>query len=283
MIAFGAWVGKEDRQRSLWLLLSGLLAVGCVSLTKPSEVQTCSSNGTCSDDASKVSRSDAKKDVENGSPDAGRDVADAVIADADASPDVAVPDLANDSVAGPDLSLAELPDLAPDKSTGAESAPEPAGAEPSNGPEPGPEPTAGPESGPEPGPEPGKESGREPGPEPGPEPQRDAAPTDSATTAACANATPVTGGSVVTNTTNAFCFVTCDSMEWGWGCSSFSETDRPIKVNGVSVVCGGQLPAKKSGTYYYFEIGPGGNTWDQIHYSGTAATSCPAPTGGFSP
>jgi hypothetical protein len=278
MIAFGAWLGKQEHQRSWWLLLSGLLAIGCVSLAKPSEVQTCASNGTCSDDASNLPRSDAKKDAENGLPDAGRDVADAVIADADASPDVAVPDLANDNVAGPDLSLAEMPDRAPDKSTGAEPGPEPLGAEPSAGPELGPEPTAGPE----PGPEPGRESGQEPGPEPGPEPQRDAAPADSATTAACANATPITGGSVVTNTTNAFCFVTCDGMEWGWGCSSFNETDRPVKVNGVSVICGGQLPAKKSG-YYYFEIGPGGETWDQIHYSGTAATSCPKPTGGFSP
>ena len=102
MIVFGAWVSKPDHQRSLWLLLSGLFAIGCVSLTKPSEVQTCSSNGTCSDDPSKLPRSDAKKDVENGLPDAGRDVADSVIADADASPDVAVPDLAKDNVAGPD-------------------------------------------------------------------------------------------------------------------------------------------------------------------------------------
>jgi hypothetical protein len=51
----------------------------------------------------------------------------------------------------------------------------------------------------------------------------------------------------------------------------------------VSVACGGTLPAKRPGGYYYFEIGHGGHTWDQIYYSGTAAKTCPAPVGGFSP
>jgi hypothetical protein len=71
-------------------------------------------------------------------------------------------------------------------------------------------------------------------------------------------------------------------MEWGWGCNSFTSADRFVKVNGTVVACGGTLPARKSG-YYYFEIGPGGNTWDQIHYSGTTATTCAAPAGGFVP
>jgi hypothetical protein len=72
-------------------------------------------------------------------------------------------------------------------------------------------------------------------------------------------------------------------MQNGWGCSSFDTTNRTIKVNGTSVTtCGGTLPAKKSG-YYYWDIGAGLNTWDAIWWSGTAATSCTAPAGGFTP
>ncbi len=166
------------------------------------------------------------------------------------------------------------PDLPADKVSAAEPGPEPQGAEPG----------AEPSSGPEPGPEPGRESGPESGPEPAPEPPRDGSVADGSS-AACANATPLTGGNASTGsfgTTNAFCFVTCDSMQYGWGCDSFTEATRTVAVNGTSVTCGGTLPARKSG-YYYFEIAAGGHTWDAIHWSGTAATSCPAPAGGFSP
>jgi hypothetical protein len=102
-------------------------------------------------------------------------------------------------------------------------------------------------------------------------------------TAACADATAITG-SVTFNTTKAFCFVTCDNTTNGWGCDSFTEKTRTVTVNGTAVTCGGTMPPKKTpGGYYYFEIGPGGEIWDAIHFSGPAVASCPAPPGGFSP
>jgi hypothetical protein len=100
---------------------------------------------------------------------------------------------------------------------------------------------------------------------------------------ACSSATPVSNNYSLKATTAA-CFVTCDDMQYGWGCSSFTDADRTIKVNGKTVTCGGTLPAKKQpGNYYYFEISAGGHTWDQIHWSGTVATSCTAPVTGFAP
>jgi hypothetical protein len=101
-------------------------------------------------------------------------------------------------------------------------------------------------------------------------------------TAACANATPISG-SVTFQTTGTFCFVTCDNTTNGWGCDSFTDKDRTVTVNGTKVTCGGAMPAKNGGEYYYFEIGAGGNTWDAIHFSGPPVSSCPAPAGGFSP
>jgi hypothetical protein len=103
-------------------------------------------------------------------------------------------------------------------------------------------------------------------------------------TAACANATPISG-QVSFGTISAFCFVTCDSTTDGWGCDSFTEKDRTVTVNGKMVTCAGALPAKNAAGYYYFEIGPGGQTWDSIHLNGpkVAAASCPVPAGGFSP
>jgi hypothetical protein len=286
MIAFDAPIDKQRHQRPLWFILPWFLAAGCVSLTKPSEVEKCSSTGTCSDDAGKTPGADAKKDVVTPVADAGRDgTSDSIEAGTDSiamNPDVATPDLSKEvPAAGPDG-----PDAGPDLLPGAEPGPEPLGAEPSAQKEPGPEPVSPAEPGPEP--TSSTEPRPEPGPEPAPEPPPDASVPD-ASTAACANATPVTGGSVVFNTTGPFCFVTCDGMEWGWGCSSFgtpdggSAAERTVTVNGVSVTCGGPLPAKKTDGYYYFEVGRGGDPWDQIHYSGTAAKSCPTPAGGFSP
>jgi hypothetical protein len=101
-------------------------------------------------------------------------------------------------------------------------------------------------------------------------------------TAACANATPISG-SVTFNTTSAFCFVSCDSTTNGWGCDSFTEKDRVVKVNGKAVTCGGTLPAANTGGYWYFEVAAGGQNWDAIHLNGPKATSCPVPAGGFSP
>jgi hypothetical protein len=101
-------------------------------------------------------------------------------------------------------------------------------------------------------------------------------------TAACANATPISQ-SVAFKTTQAFCFVTCDQTQYGWGCDSFTEKDRTVTVNGKSVTCGGALPPANTGGYWYFEIGAGGNEWDAIHFNGPLATACPKPAGGFAP
>jgi hypothetical protein len=277
------------------LFLSGVFVVGCVSLSKPANVsKNCptSSAPTCTGDPNRIV--DAAKDgtVDNASsdlpygpevpvvkPDAGPEVSPS---EPDTAPDQADSATVNNDTKGGDArDLSDGTDTAPppsdlpaDKVSGTEPGPESQGAEPG----------AEPSSGPEPGPEPGRESGPESGPEPAPEPPRDGSATDGSS-AACANATPLTGGNGSTGgfgTTNAFCFVTCDSMQYGWGCDSFTEATRTVTVNGTSVTCGGTLPAKKSG-YYYFAIAAGGHTWDAIHWSGTAATSCPAPAGGFSP
>ncbi len=275
------------------MLLPGLLVVGCVSLSKPEVVsQKCptSSAPTCSDDPNKSNPpgDDAKHDTENSpdlpyseetgtiKPDGGPDVPSSV---PDSAPDTADSATVNkdtrDTSDGADTATPPS-DVQVDKTPGAEPGPELPSAEP------GAEPSSGPES----GPEPGRESGPEPGPEPGPE-APDAGPDGP--TAACANATPISGGNTGNfATVGPYCFVTCDSMEHGWGCSSFSSdpaasVHRTLNVNGSPVTCGGTLPAKTSGGYYYFDLGAGGNTWDQIWWSGTAATSCKAPAGGFVP
>jgi hypothetical protein len=117
----------------------------------------------------------------------------------------------------------------------------------------------------------------------GPEAPRDLGNADVPNTA-CPAVNPVTGGHIAFETKGAVCFVTCDDIQYGWGCDSFNETNRAVQVNGTSVKCGAALPAKKNpGNYYYFEIGPGLNTWDAIHWSGTPNASCPTPTGGFTP
>jgi hypothetical protein len=256
-----------------------------VSLTKPEAVQKACPSSTaasCVDndasakgDAGRDASSDPRPDLRSGDepaavkPDAGPDVSP--------RPDVA-DDPGNQAPDGPGAEVTAPPeDVAPDNAA------------------PAAEPVAEPSGGPEPRPEPGPEPGPEPAPEPAPEPPLDGG-SDStldASTAACANAKPVTLDSSkgqspsAFNTTGPYCFVTCDDLPY-WGCSSFSDTtdptdkaNRTLKVNGTPTKCGGTLPAKKAGGYYYFELGPGGNTWDSIWWSGPTATSC--PTGGFSP
>jgi hypothetical protein len=288
------------------LILPGLLVAGCVSLTKPESVTRNCPTGSapsCSDDPNQhLPPDDAKKDTV-ANPDQPY-VEEAPIVKPDAGPDVStpVPDSSPDKAdAGTDSADVRTPadvadaspppaDVTAEKVTGAEPGPEPPAAEP--GPEPSSGPEPGNEPGPEPGPELGKEPGAEPGSEPGPEPPPDAgSDIPDASSFACANATPLTGGNTGRfETVSAYCFVTCDSMQNGWGCSSFSSTTDPtdttkrtLKVNGSPVACGSTLPAKTSGGYYYFELGAGGNVWDQLWWSGTAATSCKAPAGGFVP
>jgi hypothetical protein len=290
-------------------LVSGMLVIGCVNLTKPMLVQECANApGGCTPNWVPPDAADAtagQPDLRSGDEPAvvKHDVApDNSPPPADGPADQIAPDTANKDVIGdtrppsdPIVSTEPTPppddvksDLPVEKTVGAEPGPEPqAGPEP--GPEPGREPGAEPgpepgkEPGVEPGPEPGPEPGKEPGPEPGPEP-----PPDAGSKAACANAIPITVGSAGAvgtgnfNTTSPYCFVTCDSILYGWGCDNFTEARRTVTVNGTSVTCGGALPAKKSG-YYYFAIGAGGENWDAMHWSGTAAASCTAPAGGFTP
>lgn len=275
------------------LLVPGVSLVGCVNLSQPESVQQCSrSPGGCLDNPSShdapvdtpvptpdlrpgdepVRQPDLPSDTSPASDGAGDGRDGGPAADAPADRPADAPPV---SEAGPALDQAggDLPTDKPVNEAGPEPGPEP-GKEP--GVEPGPE--ASKEPGAEPGPEPGKEPGPEPGPEPAPEPGN-----DGGTGPSCASTAPITGGKIVLGTVGALCFVTCDGFQYGWGCSSFTTADRPIKVNGTTVTCGGALPAKKGSGYYYFEIGAGKNTWDEIWWSGDRATSCPAPTGGFVP
>lgn len=304
-----ASVRLRGRASSPLLLFSSLLAVGCVGLTKPQKVRDCEQASLgCVNGAPPANRDAANDPTQPGPdlaasdkpttvspdaapdnaplpPDSPLDTADTATGKDDVPADTRSP---SDPVA--DGQTSQNPDgvrndLPVEKAPGAESGTEPSGGAepgPEKGPEPGKEP--GPEPGLEPGPEPGPEPGREPGPEPAPEPPRDAG-----STAACANATPIGDangtGNAIFQTTGAFCFVTCDGME-NWGCASFDQTIRAVKVNGTAVDCGAALPAKKSG-YRYFEIAANataGHTWDAIWWSGTpAATTCTPPAGGFSP
>jgi hypothetical protein len=269
------------RELSLLSLLTLLFAVGCVNLTKPSAVSECSMQGTCSDDASAPLTPDAKSDV------------GALISD---GPAVVSPDGVREGRVGPDSPDDGMSDVvAGDVADGPadvgidQPQDKPSGAEPGRegGPEPGAEPglEPGPERpGIEPGTEPGPEPGTEPSPEPGPEPGPDGGPE--VAKPSCPVITGGNTGNINFGTTNAVCFVTCDTMQYGWGCNSFAPTDRTLKVDGVAMTtCGSQpLPGRTHAngyTYYYFEIGAGGNTWDGMWWSGTPVANCPVPPGGF--
>jgi choice-of-anchor A domain-containing protein len=80
------------------------------------------------------------------------------------------------------------------------------------------------------------------------------------------------------NTTNAVCFVTCWDLAAGsWNCSSFTQANRTLTINGQAVNCGGTVPAKVN-SGYTISVGTGGHTWDQINWwdNGTThAHACP--------
>ncbi len=82
-------------------------------------------------------------------------------------------------------------------------------------------------------------------------------------------------GQYTFNTTGPVCFVTCNGLQFGWGCDSFpaADTTRTVTVNGQPVTCGGTLPAASNGAFT-FNISGTGHTWDALHWSGVAST-CP--------
>jgi hypothetical protein len=267
--------GFEPTAKVTILLLFSCIAISCVSLKKPTEVATCAaSKEGCSDDG-------LKKDaaiLNDGETDSPR-------------PDIpwdSLPDAVGDSTIPEDHAGSDAQDVTKDTNTdgdidgkkdtasGIDSPDSPDAGIDGGSPD-----TVKRDEGIDVSPEPGPELGPEPGPEP---PIDGGLPEALPPTYPCSSATPVTGGNFSLSAMTASCFVTCDNMQYGWGCSSFTTSDRSLKVNGTAVTCGGVLPVKKTpGNYYYFEIGPGGHTWDLIHWSGTAAASCPMPAGGFLP
>jgi hypothetical protein len=140
--------GSRIRILALELLLTAALGVGCVSLDKPSKVQSCANAGNCSDDPKQQSGPDAKDavqsgpdlakadkptakdDVDNPPADVPDDLADgptnkdAISSDGDAgsSPDDQADQISSDADSGPPPSDVApdivrqdtLPDLRPD-------------------------------------------------------------------------------------------------------------------------------------------------------------------------
>jgi hypothetical protein len=187
--------GVHHRWTSVAFLIFALVPLACVNLAKPTSVQECAKNSTCSDDPNKLP-----------GPEPG---SDAALPDGPASPDLPSPDAAPDAPSDPPPAILDGP-VVPDLPGDPPPAPDGRGDSKGNdavlvvdgssdpigindqalgpetpaelGPEPGPEPGPGLEQGLEPGPEsgrelgpelatePGPELGREQGPEPGPEP-----------------------------------------------------------------------------------------------------------------
>jgi hypothetical protein len=195
-----------------------------------------------------------------------------------------VPDPAWDPEPGPEPTVDPPwgpepgPEPVPDPAWGPEPGPEPV-PDPAWGPEPGPEPVPDPAWGPEPGPEPVPDPAW--GPEPGPEPQRDAGPDTSGIACTLYYGTASNPGHPPNvDTPNAFCIATCDDIS-GWGCNN--QGTHIVTVNGVTVTCGGAIPAKQNG-FYVFRFSAGTPTSESIWWwntnNGYAAT-CTLPPGGI--
>ena len=298
-----------------FLLAAVLLAVGCVSLDKPSVVQECSKTNTCvnggatpGEDANveKKDSDQSQRDTRPGDepssnkPDAATDSAGEP--DTAAGPDSSTKkDSAGAEPTGqggddvaPDVKAdggkadlgAESPveagrdassDGNPGDDVGAEAGPE---AGPEAGAEAGPE--AGPEAGAEAGREAGAEAGREAGPEAGPEAAADLPPdTPPLNCSIFFGSSPSTGsaGHPGSLGTAATCVATCDTIA-GWSCSN--DDGRTVTVNGTAVKCGAPITQKNG--YFVFQVGAGTNRDFAVFWwadSGKYATSCTAPAGGF--
>ncbi len=270
------------------MLLPGLLAVGCVSLTKPkvvSEKCPTSTSPTCSDDPNQSNPpgDDAKNDTAEDSPSDQPWGEETAIVKPDAGLDVppTAPDTADVAEVNKDTradgtDTASTPyDAQADKEPGAEPGPELPRAEPG----------AEPKSGPEPGPEPSVEAGLEPGPEPGPEPAPEPGPDGPP--GPCSNPTLIAMGSGKTqgnfslNTVDAICVYTCDTI-LGWNCSNFA--GRTVVVNGTTMTCTdgkNQAALTPKNGYNVLQISGGTYSFAAISWWGSPATSCTAPAGGF--
>jgi hypothetical protein len=298
----------------LALLLAGLLFVGCVSLTKPLQVQQCAANSTCSDDPNSVPHpgDDAKKDaVDNPSPDLPF-VEETPIVKPDAGPDGSPsepdvpPDTADtapvnnddaDTGRPADAADASRPpaDVPVDKVTGPESGPDRLGPEPPSGPEVGPDgasdagrdigPDAGSDVGPDGAPDAGRDVVPDAAPDVAPDLPRDSG-SDTADAQPAGNCTITYGSGSQghppgATSTGGFCVATCDDIQ-GWSCSNFG--NRTISVNGAVVTCGAAI-TKKSG-YYVFRVSAGTPDYSSIFWwapYSIYASSCPAPDGGVFP
>lgn len=86
--------------------------------------------------------------------------------------------------------------------------------------------------------------------------------TPSANSEPCSPATSVTNNTGNFNTTGKVCYKTVQNIS-GWGCSNFD--GRTVKVNGVQVACGGALPAKTNGAYY-FDVSAGAYSWASMYW-----------------
>ena len=226
------------------------------------------------DNPSQDPRADANNDDIN-SPPASPDAGYAPKPDSpDSAADSVIPAKPEAAVAGP---ADRPPDPAPDANPAAEPVAEPNGPEPSPRPEPLPEPVPEPSWQPDMGAAPRADSGRN-SPETTPEPPIDGA----ASAGACASPKPLREAplpSAPRRRSASSLAIACNSA------GVVRRSTRPSDHHGQRR--GGQVrrhpSSPTSAGYYYFQIGPGGHTWDQIWYSGTAAASCPSPDGGFVP
>jgi M6 family metalloprotease-like protein/MYXO-CTERM domain-containing protein len=91
-----------------------------------------------------------------------------------------------------------------------------------------------------------------------------------AQTEPCTPAATVCGGWVGNFGSGPYCFRTPDDIQ-GWGCSTFD--GRTIEINDSPVSCGGVLPVKYNG-YYYFDISAGMYSWASLYWWGPKG-NCP--------
>jgi hypothetical protein len=274
-------IAKSSRLPLIALFLPGMLALGCVDLTKPELVKKYCSSGSseyCND---------------NGvlpTPDSGEPGPDVKEGDEPVAP--SGPEVGPETQSQPDAGV-DVVDAPSDKKDLA--GPE---AKDTTGPEvSGPEVSSPPDSpidtavindvGPDLGPDLSYDSYIGPDSAPDVSPPGTDAPSFSSCTAFYGSS-PSKGSSghpPAIGNTGATCIVTCDPVA-GWGCSNME--NRTVSVNGAAATgtCGGAVTAK--GGYFVFQISGAANANPSatIYWwttNGVWASSCPAPDGGLLP